>query len=230
MIPVGCHERPFDASILGRQVWSLEDITQAAEVVDAARQLDVGLVFWRGEVDKGLVLESHGFRKIETLLTLRCALPQEKRALPPGIGIAQVADADMIADLAAEAFRSDRWHTDPEIPNDRADAYKAAWAHNNIMGRAGVTLITLTGAGEVTGFNSMLFRDDALIIDLIAVAPSHQGQGLAGRLINAAKADGAGRFKTLSAGTQASNAASLRLYDRHDMKESMRADTWHWTP
>jgi ribosomal protein S18 acetylase RimI-like enzyme len=230
MIPKGCQEHPFDASILGRPVWSLVDLEQAANVVADAPAHQVGLIFRRGPAQEGEILEPAGFRKIETLVTLACPLPTEKQALPPGIGIAQKADADAISDLAAQAFRSDRWHQDPNIPNDRADAYKAAWAHNDVMGRAGVILITLTEAGEVTGFNALLFRGDDLVIDLIAVAPSRQGQGLGHRLVQAGIAYGAGRFKTLRAGTQESNEASLRLYDSHNMQQAGRAHTWHWTP
>lgn len=230
MIPKGCSERPFDASILGRPVWCLDDVAQAENAVNGARQESVGLMFRRGDASEGAILDPLGFRKIETLITLGCAISDQKQRLPAGIGIAQTTDADVIADLAARAFRSDRWHRDPEIPDDRADAYKAAWAHNDVLGRAGVTLVTLNAAREITGFNALLFRDDTLVVDLIAVAPDHQGQGHGSRLVTAAIAYGAGRFKTLQVGTQAANPASIRLYQKHGLLEIGRADTWHWTP
>ena len=230
MIPKGCSERPFDASILGRPVWCLDDVAQAENAVIGARQESVGLMFRRGDASEGAILDLLGFRKIETLITLGCAISDQKQRLPAGIGIAQTTDADVIADLAARAFRSDRWHRDPEIPDDRADAYKAAWAHNDVLGRAGVTLVTLNAAGETTVFNALLFRDDTLVVDLIAVAPHHQGQGHGSRLVTAAIAYGAGRFKTLQVGTQAANPASIRLYQKHGLQEIGRADTWHWTP
>ena len=230
MTPVGFSERPFDASILGRPVWCLDDVAQAKNAVTDAQRESIGLMFRRGDASEGGILEPLGFRKIETLITLGCALPGQKQRLPTGIGIAQATDADAIADLAARAFRSDRWHSDPEIPDDRADAYKAAWAHNDVLGRAGVTLVTLNAAGEITGFNALLFRDDALVVDLIAVAPDHQGHGNGSHLVTAAIAYGAGRFKTLQVGTQSANTASLRLYQKHGLQEIRRADTWHWTP
>ena len=126
MTPVGFSERPFDASILGRPVWCLDDVAQAKNAVTDAQRESIGLMFRRGDASEGGILEPLGFRKIETLITLGCALPGQKQRLPTGIGIAQATDADAIADLAARAFRSDRWHSDPEIPDDRADAYKAA--------------------------------------------------------------------------------------------------------
>ena len=97
MTPVGFSERPFDASILGRPVWCLDDVAQAKNAVTDAQRESIGLMFRRGDASEGGILEPLGFRKIETLITLGCALPGQKQRLPTGIGIAQATDADAIA-------------------------------------------------------------------------------------------------------------------------------------
>ena len=56
-------------------------------------------------------------------------------------------------------------------------------------------------------------KDDALIIDLIAVEPSHQGNGLATAMIKFA-ADYCGKWQRMLVGTQVSNIPSIRTYEK----------------
>jgi len=223
-------ERDFDSGFLGQPVWVLEDIAQAASVVAAARSFGVGLLVRRGEASEAGMLLPLGFRQIEILVTLEAPLSSGSADLPPMIRIATHEDAEAVSDIARCAFHTDRWHRDPMIPDDRADAYKAAWAGNNVQGRAAAVLLATDDAGRVLGFNALLIRGDVLVVDLIAVSPGHQGRGIGRALMAGAFAHGAGRARVLQVGTQAENHASLRLYERLGMQRIGTATTWHWTP
>lgn len=230
MIPECCTHRPFDSEILGRPVWYLEDPSRAGDAVWAAKSAGVGLLFHRGESHTGTTLVDTGFRHVETLVTLSVPLSKDGSELPSGCRLGTVQDGDAVESIARAAFRNDRWHTDPAIPDECAHAFKGAWARNDLEGRAVATLVSVGPDGSVTGFNAMLARENSLIIDLIAVRPSQQGQGLGRLLVQAAMDYGAGRYSRLQVGTQAANRASLRLYQSMGFVEVSRSESWHWTP
>lgn len=233
MIPPGVSDRPFDGEILGRPVWALADADAAADAVVAARAGAVGLIVYRGAPAEAEHLVAAGFRLVETLVTYECPLPpvEVSADLPPDIRLASDADADAVAAIARQAFRYDRWHADPAIPDARADAFKAAWARNAVLGRAVAVLIALGGDGRPAGFSALMAQGTMLAVDLIAVAPGQQGRGLGRALMAGAMAYGVGhKYGRLRVGTQAENAASIRLYEALGMMESARACTWHWTP
>lgn len=227
MIPEFCTDQPFDGSILGAAVWRLNDAGRTADAVSAASSAGVGLMFYRGPSDRASDLEPHGFRRVETLVTFEGELPAGPA--PSHVRRATTGDANAVASIAHSAFRTDRWHADPLIPDDRADEFKAAWARNDTTGRADAVLLAYAADGAVAGFNAILLRGDVAVIDLIAVAPGHQGHGMGRALIQ-----GMGAFlpsaRSVRVGTQAANAASLKLYASFGWREVSRADTWHWVP
>lgn len=190
----------------------------------------------RPESDRSTLaaLQSGGFRVIECLLTLARPLDRDVPAKPIGVSLASAADADGCSAIGAAAFRHDRFHADPAIDDRRANALKAAWARNSAMGRADAVFVTRTG-GSVTGFNACLLRGDTAIIDLIGVAPQHQGRGLGRALVAAALAHYAGRAKRMLVGTQSCNFESLSLYQRQGFRIESSALTLHacvgrWAP
>ena len=65
------------------------------------------------------------------------------------------------------------------------------------------------------------------MIDLIAVTPEAQGQGLGRALVNASMAAYGARARRMRAGTQAANFPSLALYRGLGMHEVSRAITFH---
>lgn len=228
--PDYCSERPFDARHLGRPVWALTDPARAVEAVAAANSAKVGLLFYRGVAEEGPTLQTTGFREIETLVTYEMALDGGREELPTGTRLATASDADRVGEIAGAVFQTDRWHADPNIPNDTADAFKRDWARNNVLGRGVDTILSVEGTGLITGFNALLSRADTLIIDLIGVAAEAQGKGYGRRLVTAALSYGRGRYARLEVGTQAANTASCALYASLGMQEVRRQTTWHWTP
>jgi ribosomal protein S18 acetylase RimI-like enzyme len=222
MIPEGCSDQPFEAEHLGAPVWRLDDPDQAAMAIAAAREGGVGLVYHRGPVGEASWLASIGFRHVETLVTYEGARPVGP--VPSAVRVATPSDADVVAEIARRAFSTDRWHADPLIATGKADAFKAAWARNDVLGRADVVYL-VEKDGEVAGFNAVLRKDAMAVIDLIAVAAEFRGGGLGSALIAAM----AGLTEShVRVGTQATNKASIALYQSVGFREVSRAETWHW--
>lgn len=213
-------------------VWRLQDPGRAGDAIASAKDANVGLVFYRGNPTDGKDLKATGFREIEILVTFESRLAGKVPAneLPDGVRIATPEDVPCVADIASTVFKTSRWHADPSIPNSIADEFKRQWAVNDLNGRGVVTLVAVNSDGRVVGFNALLARGEELVIDLIGVAISAQGQGHGTRLVEAARQFGAGRFSHLKVGTQASNKASCQLYSTLGMSEVGRQTTWHWTP
>lgn len=244
MIPQGCTEQAFESGLLGRPVWRLDAPERAGAAIAAAGPAGIGLIHHRGPARRASLLESHGFRHVGTLVTLEGPGPDRARldrarldrawsdrAWPGRLRDAAAADADAVEAIARAAFRFDRWHADPRIPAAAADAYKAQWARNDVTGRADAVLLAVAEDGTVQGFNALLCRPPAMVIDLLAVAPAHRGRGVGRRLMAGAFA--AARrtgIETVRVGTQAANQGSIRLYRAVGLKEVARAETWHWIP
>lgn len=116
-----------------------------------------------------------------------------------------------VGEIAASAFRFDRFHADPEISTDVADKIKKTWATNFFRGLRGERMIIATDGHRVVGFLQVIDRPALSIIDLIAVAPGAQGRRFATAMIE--DAIRSGPRVAWRVGTQIANAASLRLYE-----------------
>lgn len=159
-------------------------------------------------------LESSGFRTVDTAVTLEIEAP----ALPSGVGggvrLAESRDVAGVSRVARQEFEYSRFHLDPLVPRALADEIKAQWAGNYFNGRRGDFMVVAERAGEIAGFLQLLkVPPDVLVIDLIAVAQKHRGQGLAKQMIRFAAAH-CGNPARLRVGTQAANVTSLRLYGK----------------
>ena len=174
----------------------------------------------------GTALERAGFYRVETLLTYARDIPSDLEAHPADVDIAAESDKATCIEIGRTAFRFDRFHADESIADSGADALKAAWVRNGLAGRAHSVFVVREGA-TVCGFNMCMLRDEIAVIDLIAVAPGHERQGYGATLVAGALAGYAGLATTMRVGTQISNLASLRLYDRAGFNEIGRQQTYH---
>jgi ribosomal protein S18 acetylase RimI-like enzyme len=234
-----CEPQAFDTEHLGRSVLRL-----APTIADAperlAAQLRQETARWRrggvwlvslrlSEARAGTceaALTEAGFRRIETLVTFERATGSQ----PPSailVRPAQSADWLQAIELARGAFRYDRYHADPLVPDEAADRLKAAWVANALAGRAEAVLLA-HWQGRVAGFATLLATAEAGIIDLIATAPWAQRMGIGRALVAAALAHYAGRRPVLRVSTQADNLASQRLYCGSGFAEVARQATYHW--
>jgi ribosomal protein S18 acetylase RimI-like enzyme len=134
------------------------------------------------------------------------------------------ADAPLIAELAARSFQTSRFHRDVRISKDLADEIKRQWGKNLATGiRRSESYVCLDVNKSIVGFISLVpmppgTSSAAYAIDLIAVDGAHQQTGVGSFLVNHAKIITGKKSATLIAGTQASNKAAIKLYQRNGMK------------
>lgn len=177
------------------------------------------------DVDGCSALADAGFRLVDTNLLFEGPMPQagdSANARP-----ARPDDRDAVAAVAGTAFRFSRFHLDPRIPDDIADATRAAWAANFFAGARGDAMIVATDADDrPAGFLQLLCGTDALTIDLIAVAADARGRGLGAAMVSAGC--GAHPAPLLRVGTQAANTHSARFYEGLGLRLAAASYVFHW--
>lgn len=223
---------PAARLLLDQDAGNLEQIDRI--LVDATRQWQKAgylLISCRlpqaQDARLGEKFEAAGFRKIETLVTLERQIPVTSEELPRP-DKAEPRDFDACIELAKSAFSYDRFHVDRRLPASKADQLKAAWVRNALNGRADTALVARNGTGDIVGFNLLLRRGNAAIIDLIAVAETVRGQGYGRKLVEAGIENYHGKALTMRAGTQIDNTASLALYRQCGFHQIESAITRHW--
>lgn len=176
-------------------------------------------------------LKAAGFTPVETLVTLERALDDDIPAHEP-LAPAAPDDHASVINIARTSFTHDRFHADARTPRRIADDLKARWAENGLNGRNDAALTARAPGGAVQGFIFIDLKDggETGVIDLIAVAPEHQGQGCGRRLVLGACAWAHSKgARVMRVGTQAENAASMRVYETCGFTAARRETTFHRT-
>ena len=159
--------------------------------------------------DLAAPLQQAGFAIIDTNLLFR--RPTAHNRPPVFSRFATANDQPSISWMGENCFQFSRFHLDPHIGAERGNAIKKAWVENYFHGRRGDYMVVAEIDGNVAGFTQLLNRGDDLVIDLIAVHPAYRGRGVSADMMNFASTM-CGRHATISAGTQAANAAAVRTY------------------
>ncbi len=158
-------------------------------------------------------LESLGFRIVDTRLGFDKPLLKSTTEIS-GVRFARDDERAAIERIAADCVVYSRFHLDPSIDPAAAARVKAQWAGNFFVGKRGDHMVVAEFEGSATGFLQLIAgAEKTLIIDLIAVTPPVRGRGLASAMIRFAERELAG-FERVFVGTQASNAPSVRLYEK----------------
>ena len=236
---VAVRENPFESDILKRRVAQIEALRAwetsddlprlAAGAIEALAASGIAFASCRLSEDDGetiSALEHSGMAIVERLMTFAHPLRDAAGPVEPDTTQPTEADADACAAVAARAFRFDRFHADPKIDDALADALKAAWIRNSVLGRADRVLVHRESA-RIVAFNACMLRDGDAVIDLIGVDPDHQGRGIGRRLTQAALTHYAGRASRMVVGTQTANETSLSLYRRAGFLHERTAVTLH---
>ena len=129
-------------------------------------------------------------------------------------------DHEKVRALALASFRHNRFHRDPQIPSSAASRIKEIWASNFFNGKRGEWMVVAELVnGDIGGF-LQLYLDDAkkLVVDLIAVSPSHKRLGLASQMISFAWRECGNNISGMAVGTQLSNIESFQLYQKLGFK------------
>jgi GNAT superfamily N-acetyltransferase len=239
---------PFDSEHYGLSIGRLirdpgDGPAELDAAIAAARSERCAVVFLRLTGDDPLrgALEQAGYAPADTLVTstLTAApgipLPDVAPAAAPEVAIehhdrlADPADVAAVAAITREAIRSSHLHADPRLPAAGTRALYAAWATNDVTGRAQPTIVARAGRALV-GYLAVIATRDTAMIDLVAVAAAWRGRGIGASLI-AGFIDWLGarpgdHAVVATVGTQAGNPA-LRLYARCGFVPAATHVTYH---
>lgn len=161
-------------------------------------------------------LQDLGFRVIDVSLQFEAPL-EALRSTSAKARVAQHEDRDQILRIAGSSFRRSRFHLDPRISKEMADAIKREWVANFFAGKRGDAMVVAENGGTVSGFLLALRAGAKAIIDLIAVDPTAARKGLAGGMIHFLATQIMPTWAgcaTITAGTQAANTESIGLYEK----------------
>jgi len=204
---------------------------QREAVIDAACRTarEAGVRHMTARVDVGdletlAALETHGFRTMDALGTyiLRAGKDavREVRSVGP-LRPATPADRDEILAITRQAYAGyrGRFHLDPQLPRDRADAFYEVWAQQCLSGAmADVVMVSSDSAGRVIGYLAHRRREPASSI----------GMPIYGGGLGACRPDAPGAYASLirdsalwahgqgavaECQTQISNFAVIRVYE-----------------
>jgi ribosomal protein S18 acetylase RimI-like enzyme len=195
------------------------DGTQARAALQASAGEGRGLVFAKvptSQVPVVDMLVGTGFRPVDVATSFVHAGGAIGGMDAPEVTTATAAEADEVGALAGRSFTFSRFHADPRIGKDGADAVKREWARNACLGRAAVTYV-VKASGNIAGFLAVLLRSGPqgreAIIDLIGVDAASQGRGVGRALCRRFVNDWRGEADRLVVGTQAANIRAMRLYE-----------------
>jgi RimJ/RimL family protein N-acetyltransferase len=133
----------------------------------------------------------------------------------PGIRRAATADAPRLAYVAEAAYSPYLERTGGQRPGPMDTDYAAAVAETEAW--------VSERAGEVVGFLLLVTEPDAMLLENVAVLPSHHGQGIGRGLLGLAeeRARGAGRTR-IRLYTHVTMVENQRLYERAGYVETHR--------
>jgi dTDP-4-amino-4,6-dideoxy-D-galactose acyltransferase len=231
----------WDSNVLGISAARLEVITAdvvepplvAAALIDAvideAKRLRIRHLSVRldaGDDGALLAVEERGFLNVDALQTFGAPVEHLPASLPSGSVVLRPAlpsDSIAVGEIAAASFRHGRFHADPAIAPEQAQAVYRTWARACCAGSAAYGTIIAAVEGETVGFVACRISPDTAVhlrrpvgtITLIATTAAMRGRGVGSALV----AGAAAWFRTRQAaavevGTQLRNVAAARLYER----------------
>ncbi len=208
----------FATGVLGYPVYELVSAEEWPLLQERAlkRPLLAYAFVAAGDKEKLAWLLKRGWQLVDTNVQMEKTTSRLYQSQPVGTMFrwARPPDEDRVAGIARNSFAGSRWHRDSKISNELADKIKEEWARNYWRGSRGQYMVVAEEEGYVVGFNQLIKREDgALVIDLIAVDERYRGKGVASGMIAFAVAS-CGPMTRVVVGTQLTNTASLKMYQR----------------
>jgi len=162
-----------------------------------------------------------GFSVVDVNVTLErpasASLPEGQRRIVT-VRDSAPAQREAILAIAESCFVYSRFHLDPQIPNDVANAIKRAWVDSYCTGQRGDRLLVAEIAGIPVGFlagiRANVGEHRARVIDLVGVHRSYQGRGVGLALVEYFIRLSGSDVDVLRVGTQAANVPSISLYEK----------------
>jgi ribosomal protein S18 acetylase RimI-like enzyme len=218
-----CLSDPWLSDILGKPAWRVDTAQARSERMASVviEKMSASPCFFHAKTAVSQLADAHwledvGFRLVDTNITL--AKPRARTLPPaatPGVEIrsARPADAAAVVHIAEHSFQWSRFHQDPAIPPAVANRSRAEWAANFFNGSRGDAMIVAATGDKPVGFLLMLGPNPDLVIDLIAVLPDRQGEGLGAAMIRFAESI-LPASPRIVVGTQVANMQSMVFYGK----------------
>jgi GNAT superfamily N-acetyltransferase len=207
-------EDPWLAQRLGRPVLTFEADDDPVAVASAATGRAPSFAQAKvscADVEITLALQDAGFRVVDVNVVLsRSTL--SGGVMPSDVQVAGERDRAAVLDIAESHYDVSRFHLDPAIPMERANAIKRDWAASYLDGDRGERLLVVREGSRTIGFLGILQSSpEVRVIDLIAVHRDRRGLGAGRALVETLLHSGEGR---VDVGTQIANSPALAFYER----------------
>lgn len=220
-------------------MWRPDDaVALARRVVAVARDLGIDHLSIRVPATAAPLIRAltgAGFQYIESMVTLKRDIVSEASDPPTtedGVEIGPIlpGEIDDLAEHTKSLYDDSRFFTDPALPMRGAQEFFARWFRNNCSGRAETVLVARLNAAPSGYVACLLDRANGYaVIDLVAVLPAARGRGLGDALMRAACAQLGDAVPVCFVGTQAGNAAALRMYQTAGFVFADVDVTMHWS-
>ncbi|NVB79445.1 MAG: GNAT family N-acetyltransferase [Kofleriaceae bacterium] len=162
-------------------------------------------------------VEGTGERPVDHLVVSALERRQPLPALAPrDVVVTQHDRLELAEEIEAveaitSTIRQSNLHADPRLPREQTRALYAAWARNDVTGRAVRTFLARSER-RVVGYITVIETHEGLALDLVAVQDDQQGRGVGSAMLASTLA-WATETTMVTVGTQQTNRA-LALYGR----------------
>jgi hypothetical protein len=177
------------------------------------------------DIEQVVVLESRGFRLMDSLVTYTTRPVKEPPNAVREVGTIrdfQPSDGPALLEIAAEAYRGfrGRFHLDPHLPDDRCDAFYVEWARQCLAGTMAEAVLVSEGAdGRLLGFLAFKRREPVSSVGGVPVFGGGLGAcradtpGAYAGLIRAGTVWAHDRRGVAECQTQNYNVPTIRIYE-----------------
>jgi len=160
-VPMGRIEHVLrsDAEALPETIGRTVDALRARQVRHVSARVDVE------DIELLTALEANGFRLMDALVTYTTRPRKEPPHAVREVGTIREfrpEDAPELLAITEDAYRGykGRFHLDPQLPNDRADAFYVEWAQQCLSGAMADMIFVATGAeGRLLGYLAFRRRE-----------------------------------------------------------------------
>jgi ribosomal protein S18 acetylase RimI-like enzyme len=178
--------------------------------------------------------QTTGAKLTDVLLTMRrCGRNTAVHGRDHTISLAVSKDLPWLRSIAKRAFRLDHFHADDSLDYDKSSEVYSEWiATSYSRETSGRIFVARDSKSRPIGF--VVCRIDGVVpgtdvgaIDLIGVEPDRMGKGIGSALMCTAIQFFSSRVQSVYVGTQAANAAAIRLYENSGFRNVLTEATLH---
>lgn len=186
----------FNSEIFSMKMGNLEILKNSInviEVINFAKNNGFEHLTFKASTDSKVIINNvlkSGFLLVDTLVIYKLELPRvrlNKLKKQVDIRLAKKSDIPFLKKIAYDSFKIDRFHSDPNLDNNKANDYYAKWIENSVNGYAKEIFIALLN-NEIVGFSTLnVLKQENNIkrgrVVLSAVSPKARGKNVYSSLI-----------------------------------------------